>query len=242
MTFQLRGPGVPWFHRWPGLSVAVAVVLYVGIFILRMTTGTPAEATTLFFVLPIALLAVTFGLIAGLVGGVVAVGLLVVWTVTEHVDLTVLGWTTRALPLLLLGVLVGRAADRLRASEAARAQLYAAAHWHRQAVEINDSIVQGLSAAKWSLEAGKTERALETVTSTLDSAQTMVSQLLREAELSPGGAHEAGSLTSLAALAQRAIHARGRPSAEEKASAGGAPEESASEEEAARPLHRTPHG
>jgi hypothetical protein len=196
--------GQPWFYRWPALSVAVAAALYVGIFVLRMTTGTPAEATMLFFVLPISLIAVTFGMMWGLAAGLLAIGLVVVWAMAQHVDLTPLGWATRALPMLLLGVLVGRAADRLRASEAARAALDAAAHWHRQAVEINDSIVQGLSAAKWSLEAGRTDRALETVTETLDSAQTLVSQLLREAEVSPGGAHEVGSLKALSALALRA--------------------------------------
>lgn len=186
------------------LSVTVAAALYVGIFVLRMTTGTPAEATMLFFVLPISLIAVTFGMMWGLTGGLIAIGLMVVWAVTKHIDLTPVGWVTRALPMLLLGVLVGRAADRLRISEAARVALDAAAHWHRQAVEINDSIVQGLSAAKWALEAGRHDRALETVTETLDSAQALVSQLLREAEVSPGGAHEAGSLKALAALAGRA--------------------------------------
>jgi hypothetical protein len=196
--------GQPWFHRWPALSVAVAAALYVGIFVLRMTTGTPAEATMLFFVLPISLIALAFGMWWGLAGGMIAIGLIVVWAVSEHVELSAVGWATRALPMLLLGVLVGRAADRLRASEAARATLDAAAHWHRQAVEINDSIVQGLSAAKWSLEAGRSDRALETVTETLDSAQTLVSQLLREAEVAPGGAHEAGSLKALSALALRA--------------------------------------
>ncbi|MBN9609120.1 MAG: hypothetical protein BGO26_14035 [Actinobacteria bacterium 69-20] len=210
MNLLLRDrAGQPWFHRWPAASIAVAALLYAGVFALRMTTGTPADATMLFFELPIALLAVTFGLVAGLAGGLIAVGLMVIWAVTEHIDLSLLGWVTRALPMLLLGVLVGRAADRLRTSEAERAKLDAAAHWHRQAVEINDSIVQGLSAAKWSLEAGKHERALETVTDTLDSAQTLVSQLLRDAELSPGAAHEAGSLSSLSVLAQRAKRVRG---------------------------------
>lgn len=196
--------GQPWFLRRPALSIAVAAVLYVAVFVLRMTSGTPAEGTMLFFVLPIALIAVTFGMGWGLAGGFVAIALMVVWAVAEHIDLSPLGWVTRALPLLLLGALVGRAADRLRESEAARAKLDAAAHWHRQAVEINDSIVQGLTAAKWSLEAGRTERALETVTDTLDSAQAMVSQLLREAEIAPGAAHEAGSLSALQALAHRA--------------------------------------
>jgi hypothetical protein len=196
--------GQPWFHRSPALSVVVSVLLYAGIFALRLSGGTSAEATALFFVLPIALLAVTFGMVAGLIGGVTAIALLLIWVLVDHVSLTPLGWATRVLPLLLLGMLVGRAADRVRTSEAARAALDAAAHWHRQAVEINDSIVQGLSAAKWSLEAGKPERALETVTETLDSAQALVSQLLRDAEVSPGAQHEAGSLSALSALAARA--------------------------------------
>lgn len=199
-----RRDGQPWFHRRPALSIAVAAALYIGIFLLRMTSGTPNEATMLFFVLPVSLLAVTFGMVWGLAGGLIALALMAVWAVTEHIELSVLGWATRALPMLLLGLLIGRAADRLRASEAERARLDAAAHWHRQAVEINDSIVQGLTAAKWALEAGKQDRALATVTDTLDSAQTLVSQLLRDAELAPGAAHEQGSLSALATLAQRA--------------------------------------
>lgn len=199
-----RIEGDPWFYRRPIASICVATLLYAGIFMLRMATGTPAEATMLFFVLPISLLAVAFGFGGGLTGSLAAIGLMVLWTTTEGISLTVMGWSTRIVPLLLLGVLVGRAADLLQESEAERARLNAAAHWHRQAVEINDSIVQGLSAAKWSLEAGKTDRALETVTDTLDSAQAMVSQLLRDAELSPGAAHEEGSLKRLAALTHRA--------------------------------------
>ncbi len=137
----------PWFHRWPAATVGVAATLYATIFVLRLTTGTPSEATMLLLVLPIALLAVTFGQFAGLIGALVAVGLVVAWAVTGHVELSPVGWAARALPLLLLGLLLGRAADRLRASESDRARLDSAAHWHRQAVEINDSIVQGLSAA-----------------------------------------------------------------------------------------------
>lgn len=199
-----RVNGEPWFRRRPIASICVAVLLYAAIFLLRMATGTPAEATMMFFVLPIALLAVAFGFGGGLAGSLAAVGLMVLWTTTENIHLSVLGWSTRVLPLLLLGVLVGQAADRLQEVEAEHARLDAAAHWHRQAVEINDSIVQGLTAAKWSLEAGKADRALQTVTETLDSAQAMVSQLLRDAELFPGAAHEAGSLSALASLAQRA--------------------------------------
>lgn len=191
------GDSDPWFQRRPRVSIAVAVVLYAGIFALRMTTGTPIDATTMFFVLPVALLAVTFGRVAGLLAGVVAVALVAVWAVTEQAGLSPVGWVTRVLPMLLLGILLGQASDRLRWSEAQRGRLDKAAHWHRQAVEINDSIVQGLAAAKWSLEAGKTEAGLKIVAESLDHAQSMVSQLLRDAELAPGAAHAPGRLGAL---------------------------------------------
>ena len=110
-----------------------------------------------------------------------------IWVLVDDVTLSVLGWTTRVVPLLFFGILLGDAADRLRASEVKRLALDRASYWHREAVEINDSIVQGLAVAKWSLEAGDDHRALEVVEETLDQAHTLVSDLLREAGLHPGG-------------------------------------------------------
>lgn len=196
----VRGIG-PWFHRWPRTAIVVAALLYAGIFALRMTSGSPAEATTMFFVLPIALLAMTFGLVAGLAGGLVAVGLVVIWAITEDPGLSPVGWATRVVPMLLLGALLGEAADRLRRSEAERARLDRATGWHRQAVEINDSIVQGLAVAKWSLERGNLTAALQIITETLDHAHHMVSQLLRDAGLGPGGTHAPGAVAALSNLA-----------------------------------------
>jgi hypothetical protein len=176
----------PWFQRRPRLTLVVAVVLFAAVFVLRLMAGGPADVTNMLYCLPVALVALAFGFRAGIAAGVVGFALVVLWVVIDGVHLSPLGWTTRALPLLLLGALLGDAADRLRASEEKRRQLDRAAHWHRQAVEINDSIVQGLAVAKWSLEAGQNEQALETVTETLDQAHTLVSDLLRDAGL--GGA------------------------------------------------------
>ncbi len=170
----------PWFRRAPTISVIVALLLYAAIFALRLAESEAVDATLLFLVLPIALLAITFGLVAGLIGAVVAIGMMASWAIAEHITLSPVGWATRVVPLLLLGALLGHATDRLRAAEKARVALEQSAHWHGQAVEINDSIVQGLVAAKWSLESGKTDAAEVIVAETLDHAQTMVSQLLRE--------------------------------------------------------------
>jgi hypothetical protein len=89
--------------------------------------------------------------------------------------------------MLLLGVLLGHAADQLRRSEAERNRLMAAAQRHRDALEFNDRIVQELAAAKWALEAGRPERGLDILRNTVNAAEDMVSQMLRDADDDAGG-------------------------------------------------------
>lgn len=108
------------------------------------------------------------------------------WTLTTHagIELSPLGWAAQVIPLLLIGVLLGEVVDRFRQAEAERRRLEAAARSHREAVEINDTIVQGLTAAKWSLEAGDAGRALDLMTETLDLGHRLVSDLIRQAQIS----------------------------------------------------------
>ncbi|HEX5512610.1 MAG TPA: hypothetical protein VFX41_12925, partial [Actinomycetales bacterium] len=166
-------------------AIVVAVVLFAGVFVLRLLTDNPADVVTTLYTLPIALLAVTFGVRGGLVSGVVGVVLVVVWAVSRDIDISALGWAARCLPLLLLGVLLGQASDRIADSESERLALERAAERHRDAVEINDTIVQGMSAAKWSLEAGNIDRGIETLSDTLRLAHQLVSELLRSADMGP---------------------------------------------------------
>ena len=180
-------PAPPWFRGRPGLTLAVAVALYAAVLGLRLAVDTAEEPITLLFCLPIALLAVAFGLRAGLLAGLAGILLLALWVLVERLDLSILGWATRAVPMLLLGVLLGDAVDRLRRSEQERRRLEAVAQRHRDAVEINDSVVQGLSAAKWALESGRDDRGLQIVTETLDAAQELVSDLLRDADMGVTG-------------------------------------------------------
>lgn len=175
------GPG-PWFHGRPVLAVAVAVALFAGVLGLRFAAGSVEDVAALLFCLPVALLAVAFGLRGGLLAGLVGILLMATWAVVRHIDLSVLGWATRTAPLLLLGVLLGDAVDRLRRSEEERRRLAEAAERHREAAELNDGVVQGLAAAKWALEAGRGERSLEILDQTLEKAQQLVSDLLREAD------------------------------------------------------------
>lgn len=176
-------PHDPWFRQRPALAVGVAVLLYAAVLTLRLTVGGAEGAYSMLYVLPVALLATAFGLRAGAVAGAVAVTLIAIWAVVDDVSLAPLAWTSRVVPLLLLGVLLGYASDRAQRAEMERRRVEAAAQLHRQAIEINDSLVQGMAAAKWSLEAGRVDAGVRTLDDTLTRAQDLVSGLIRQADM-----------------------------------------------------------
>jgi len=99
--------------------------------------------------------------------------------------MTPLGWIARIAPLLLLGLLLGDAMDRLRRAEATRIRLEEAERRHREAVQLNDTIVQSLSAAKWALEGSDLAAGLAIVDETLIQSNRLVSDLIRGAQLRP---------------------------------------------------------
>jgi hypothetical protein len=170
----------PWFQDRPGLAVSVAAGLYVAVLGLRWLVSEPQPITLLLW-FPIALLAIAFGLRVGLLAGAAGILTVAIWVAVGGVELSFWGWVTRAAPMLLLGGLLGDAADRLRASEKERTRLQATARRQQDAAELQDRIVQELAAAKWAFEGGRTERGLEILTGTLDAAQRLVSQMLRDA-------------------------------------------------------------
>lgn len=170
-----------WFRRRPPLTWAVVVVLFAVIFALRLFTGHVEDAYSMLFVFPVALVAVAFGRRPGALAGVAAVLLIITWVLIRDVSLSPSGWLSRVLPILLLGILLGDATDRLRRIEAERRRLESAALLHREAIEINDSLVQGMVAAKWSLEAGNVDAGLETLNATINQAHELVSGLIRQA-------------------------------------------------------------
>ena len=107
----------------PGQRLAViglAVVLFGLIFVLRLAVNDPGALIANFYSVPIALLAVTFGVRAGLVGAAAAVVLTWMWSLINDVEVGLLGYTSRAGVAILVGVLVGYFAERLRADIARR--------------------------------------------------------------------------------------------------------------------------
>jgi glucose-6-phosphate-specific signal transduction histidine kinase len=174
-------PHDPWFRQHPRIALAVAGLLFASVLSLRMFAGEPVDASTFLFTLPVALVAVAFGLRAGVAAGVLAVVIIVGWVVITGTTLTPVGWVARLLPELLLGFLLGDASDRLRRADEERRRLESAALLYREAIEINDSLVQGMAAARWALEAGRTEAGLQTLEDTIGQAQELVSDLIRQA-------------------------------------------------------------
>lgn len=177
----------PWFRERPRTTVAVAALMFASIFALRLAYGVPADAVNLLYTLPVALLALAFGRSAGILAGLVAVALVLAWILLKDVDLSTLGWASRVIPLLLLGGLLGDASDRLAEASEQQRLLDAATQRQRDAVEVNDTLVQGMSAAKWSLEAGRQEAGLKTLEETLTLGHELVSKLLREADMGLDG-------------------------------------------------------
>lgn len=184
----------PWFRQRPALTVGASVAMYALVFALRLLIGDATDALLILLVFPISLLALTFGTRVGLLAGLGASGLIGLWAWLDNVDLSQVGWLSRVGPLLFLGVLIGDAADRLKRADDERRLLAIAEVRHRQAVEVNDSLIQGMAAAKWSLESGNIDAATTTLEQTIVSGQRLVSDALRAADMGADGhrGHQAG--------------------------------------------------
>ena len=165
-----------WQH-W--VIAAVTATLFVATFVLRIVVVDPNEPITMLYVFPIALVAVTFGLRGGTIAGAIGALLVVAWVSIDAVSVSPLGWLGRLIPLLVLGVLLGDETDSRRIAVQHEHALSTAHLREREAAEINDSILQRLAVAKWSLEAGQLEQATELLTETMVASETLVHALLR---------------------------------------------------------------
>ncbi len=166
----------PWFVQHPLRAKVVVALSFVAVFVLHLTVSN-ADAAIL-YVLPVALAALGFGLVVGTVAGLVAVGLTVLGVMLTDESLPFIAWFSHIAPLLLLGLLAGASADRVRQARTAERYANEVALLQREAAEVNDSVVQGVAAARWLLESGQVERALDVLDDTAQSAQALVSRVL----------------------------------------------------------------
>jgi PAS domain S-box-containing protein len=115
-------------HGWPALegpaTIALAVVLFVGVFALRVGDSNVGSAEGTLYVVPIAVLALRFGLRGGLAGSVLSLALTVAWDLYRHPVVTLGGYLSRGTAFVVLGVLLGIVVDKLRGLAAEMSRYY----------------------------------------------------------------------------------------------------------------------
>jgi PAS domain S-box-containing protein/putative nucleotidyltransferase with HDIG domain len=123
MAAYLHGPGLARLRPSPTLgrtaTPALALALFGGIFALRALHRNVADADEILYVVPIALLALRFGLRGGLAGALASVALLFAWDLyKDPAALSTQGYASRAVAFILLGALLGDFVDKRRRLEA----------------------------------------------------------------------------------------------------------------------------
>ena len=96
------------------MVLGVAAGLFATIFLLRQTSDDVADTIALLYVIPISLVALELGMMAGVASAAFALGLLGVGALTTHADLEVVGVLTRGVAYLAVGGAAGRFSDRMR--------------------------------------------------------------------------------------------------------------------------------
>jgi diguanylate cyclase (GGDEF)-like protein/PAS domain S-box-containing protein len=99
----------------------VALALFAIVFVLRLIREEPGDGVTFLYVVPIILLAIEFGRLAGVLSGVAALLLFGLWSLIDSVDVSVVAYLTRAISFVVVGALTGQMAERLRATAEAAA-------------------------------------------------------------------------------------------------------------------------
>ncbi len=99
-------------------TISWSLALFVAIFVLRVSDSNVADGESTLFLIPIALLALRFGLAGGLAGALVTCALVVAWGRYDDVHFAVSGYLSRGVAFLVLGSLIGSFVDHRRRLEA----------------------------------------------------------------------------------------------------------------------------
>jgi PAS domain S-box-containing protein len=98
------------------LVLGMAALLVAGVFIAGMIHDDPSEAVTVLYTLPIALVAIEFGALAGAAAAAIAVALFGLWVAIDDLGVGPVGFATRSIAFLVLGILLGHFATKLRSA------------------------------------------------------------------------------------------------------------------------------
>lgn len=183
----------PWYQLRPRVALGAAVVLFALVTTFHWFDDGSGQAIVVLYVLPVALVAVATGLRGGIASAAVGFGLFSVLEVVHSSgDIDGTGWAVRAVALFLLGGLLGHATDRTRSSQQAalaeqerRSQVEEKNRRFAEAMEISDSLVQKMVAAKWMAEQGRSEETAEALAATIAEGERMVAGLLQQRMIAP---------------------------------------------------------
>ena len=95
-------------------AAASAAGLYALVTAARFASDELGDGFTFLYVMPIALLAVLFGLAGGLLAAALALALSIAWIAIEDPDVAAIGVLTRAVSFVVVGGVVGAYSDRAR--------------------------------------------------------------------------------------------------------------------------------
>ena len=98
------------------MVLGLAGLLLGGVFTFGMFQDDPGEAVAVLYTLPIALVAIEFGALAGAATAALAMGLFGLWVAVDNIHVGPLGFATRSIGFFLLGVLLGHFASKLRSA------------------------------------------------------------------------------------------------------------------------------
>jgi PAS domain S-box-containing protein len=108
---------------WP--PIALALVLFVAVFLLRQGDGAAANGEAALFVIPVGVLGLRFGLRGALLGALGTVALVVAWDVLSgSVRLSPMGYVARAVGFVTLSAVLGAFVDRRGKLEAEIVRYY----------------------------------------------------------------------------------------------------------------------
>jgi hypothetical protein len=102
------------------IVLVAAALLFAAAFAARIVINDPDALLANFYVVPIALLAIEFGVRGGVIGATIGFALVPAWSLINTVHVNALGYISRGAVMYVTGVVVGRFSDRLRSDIAER--------------------------------------------------------------------------------------------------------------------------
>ncbi len=98
------------------MTLAFAGALFAAIFVLGIAVADPAEAASVLYVLPVALIAIRFGALGGIAAATLGLGLFGIVNGVNDEGAGALGYLTRGSAFYVLGALLGNFSTRLRST------------------------------------------------------------------------------------------------------------------------------